>query len=204
MACWSCERPEGDGAFCEKCGAIQPPRARSHFEVLGLATGFEIAPGELEARYKDLHRRLHPDRFARAEARARMYSLRHATALNDAYRTLRDPARRAEYLLRLSGVEIDSDRARDGARTVQPDPALLVEMMELQETLADAKLEGRAEDVGRMAKDVRLRRERTLAQVAREFATSEDGALERIAQHLAALRYYDRFLAEAGAKEQAA
>jgi len=204
MACWSCQRPEGEGALCEKCGAIQPPRPRTHFEVMGVAARFDLGADDLESRYKELSRRLHPDRFARAETRARMYSLQHATALNDAYRTLRDPARRAAYLLRLRGIEIDSDRTTDGVRTVKAEPDLLAEMMELQEALADAKTDGRGEDVARMADDMRRRREQDLSRIANEYAAASGGSLERIAQLLVALRYYDRFLAEAGAKEHAA
>ena len=208
MACWSCQRPEGEGALCEKCGAIQPPRARTHFEMLGLAARFDVDPGTLEARYKELSKKLHPDRFARADARARVFSLQQSTALNDAVRTLRDRTRRAEYLLRLSGLEIDGDRAGNGARTVRPGAALLAEMMDLGEAISLARLEGRTADVERLARDVRARRERTMADVERAFSgstdqTPGDDTLQIIGNDLAALRYYDRFLADAEGKDHA-
>jgi molecular chaperone HscB len=199
MACWSCERPEGDGPLCEKCDAVQPPRPRTHFELLGLPAAFGLDPAAIEARYKEWSRKLHPDRFARAEPRARRYSLEQATALNDAYRTLRDPTRRAEYLLHLQGIQIDSDKG--GGSTVKLSASLLGEMMELGEALADARIEGRAADVARMADDVRGRRDRAMSEVEREFRESGDGALGRIATRLAAMRYYDRFLADAAARE---
>ena len=208
MACWSCERPEGEGVLCEKCGAIQPPRARTHFELLGLAARFDLDPGTLEARYKELSRKLHPDRFARADARARLFSLQQSTAVNDAVRTLRNPTRRAEYLLRLSGIEIDGDRAGNGARTVLPEQALLAEMMELGEAISDARLAGHAADITRMVQDVRARRERAMAAVERGFAQAADPApgddtLQRIGADLVALRYYDRLLADAEGKDHA-
>src|SRR5262245_60359175 len=106
--------------------------------MLGVAAGFDVDPAALEESYKSWSRRLHTDRFARAEARARLYSLQQSTALNDAYRTLRDPRRRAEYLLHLRGIEIDSDRA-PGERVVKASALLLGEMMELSESLAEAR-----------------------------------------------------------------
>jgi len=203
MACWSCERPQGDGAFCDKCGVIQPPRQRTHFEVLELPARFDVDAGDLESRYKRLSRRLHPDRYARADARTRMFSIQHSTALNDAYRTLRDPTRRAEYLLSLSGIEINSERATGGVKVASVAPELLVEMMELGEALAEAKMEGRIDDVERMAGDLRRRREQAMREVARDFVDVGDGALDRIAERLATMRYYDRFLADAeGGRER--
>jgi len=208
LACWSCERPEGEGVLCEKCGAIQPPSARTHFEMLGLPARYDLDPGTLEARYKELSRKLHPDRFARADARARLFSLQQSTAVNDAVRTLRNPTRRAEYLLRLSGIEIDGDRAGNGARTVLPEQALLAEMMELGEAISDARLAGHAADITRMVQDVRARRERAMAAVERGFAQAADPApgddtLQRIGADLVALRYYDRLLADAEGKDHA-
>jgi molecular chaperone HscB len=203
MACWSCERPEGEGLFCESCGAIQPARSRTHFEMVGLTARFDLDLAMLEQRYKDLSRRLHPDRHARGDARARRFSLQQSTALNEAYRVLRDPRRRAEYLIQLWGVEIDSDRAsRTGRRTVKPGAALLAEMLELGERIADAKAEGRGADVEAIARDVRARHERAFAAVERDLcdtgATEPDEAgVQRIAERLASLRYLDRFLADA-------
>src|SRR2546423_1889728 len=98
MICVECDKEVGDGLACPACGAVQTPRAGAdRFALLGVAPRFDVDERELDARYRELSRKLHPDRFARAPAKARMRSLQAATALNDAYRTLRDPIKRAEY-----------------------------------------------------------------------------------------------------------
>src|SRR5689334_10487801 len=112
MICWSCEKGAGEGAFCASCGAVQPLEAgggADFFAVLGLPRRFDLDLAEAERLYKELARRLHPDRFARADARARRASLARSVRVNDAWKTLRDPVRRAEYLLSLSGVEVGGE-----------------------------------------------------------------------------------------------
>ncbi|TMB36431.1 MAG: Fe-S protein assembly co-chaperone HscB, partial [Deltaproteobacteria bacterium] len=113
--CWSCgaDRAPAD-ALCPSCAKVQPPAAGNapdKFAVLGLPRGFELEARQLDERFRTLSRKLHPDRFARATARERRFSLEQTTLLNDAYRTLQDPARRAEHLLELRGVRPLSDTA---------------------------------------------------------------------------------------------
>ena len=61
--------------------------------------------------YRELSLQLHPDRFAQADAQERRLSLEQTTALNEAYKTLKDPVRRAFYLLKLHGVDLDREDA---------------------------------------------------------------------------------------------
>ena len=90
MICWSCEKSAGEGVTCGACGALQPPDASAdHFQVLGVERRFALDREALERRYKELTRVLHPDRFARADARARRASLARSVQLNEAWRTLR-------------------------------------------------------------------------------------------------------------------
>lgn len=196
MACWSCERPEGEGPLCQACGTVLPPRTgRTHFEVLGVAPRFDLDPTELERRFKDLQRKLHPDRFARADARARRFAAEHTTALNEAWRLLRDDYRRAEYLLARRGV------------TPEVEPALLHEMLALSEQLADARHEDRAAEVAQLAEAMRLRRADAMRALGETLAGGlDDGGapqelpqerIDRAGRQLAAVRYFDRFLANA-------
>ena len=81
--------PEGT-VFCPSCRKIQPVgRNEDPFSLLGLPREFELDARELERRFRELSRQLHPDRFARAEPRERRLSLERATRLNDALRALR-------------------------------------------------------------------------------------------------------------------
>jgi molecular chaperone HscB len=119
MICWSCEKDAGDGALCPSCGAPQPVASHGaradHFAVLGLERRFEQDTAAMEARFKELSRKLHPDKFAKADPRARKAALQRTVELNEAWRALKEPMRRAEYVLALGGVKIATDDG--GARS---------------------------------------------------------------------------------------
>lgn len=76
-----------------------------------------------------MQKRFHPDNFATASERDRLLAVQQAAQINDAYQTLKDPLRRAEYLLSLQGIEMNSEQ-----QTLQ-DPMFLMEQMELREEL---------------------------------------------------------------------
>ena len=71
---------------------------------LGLMRAFDLEPDLLQKQYFGFQRRLHPDRFATRTPKERALSQQQATALNEAYEVLKDPMRRAAYLLRLAGA----------------------------------------------------------------------------------------------------
>ena len=132
--CWSCKGPVGARAlFCSVCGAVQGPGSLDHFSRLGLTPTFEIDRDELERQYFGFQRRLHPDRFAGKSPREKALSQSQATSLNDAYETLKDPLKRAAYLLELLGHPVDLT----ACGTIN-DPELLMEQMEKREAIAEA------------------------------------------------------------------
>jgi molecular chaperone HscB len=106
---------------------------RNYFELFGLPAAFDIDADELAARYRELLRRLHPDKYASGSDQERRLSLQKTTLVNEAFRVLRDPIRRARYLLGLGGVDPaeDTDTAMD--------PAFLAEQLELRESLNEAR-----------------------------------------------------------------
>ena len=87
----------------------------------------------LEQRFHSLSWKLHPDNFQRASEFERQLSLERSSQLNDAYRTLRDPVARVEYLLALSGMR------KEGQQKQQAPPALLEEVFELNEWLDELR-----------------------------------------------------------------
>jgi len=132
--CWSCKGPVANRAlFCSVCGAVQGPGAIDHFTRLGLAPSFEIDHDALERQYFGFQRRLHPDRFAGKSSKEKALSQSQATSLNDAYETLKDPLKRAAYLLELLGHPVDLT----ACGTIN-DPELLMEQMEKREAIAEA------------------------------------------------------------------
>ncbi len=106
VACWSCSIGHNDSTlFCPHCSKIQPPPGGDYFSVFGLNPRLDLDLSELEHEFHRLSRKLHPDRFARALDNEKQWSLADTALLNDAYRTLRDPLRRTEYLLKLEGAQ---------------------------------------------------------------------------------------------------
>ena len=142
VACWSCSVAHNPSTlFCPHCSKIQPSSGGDYFSVFGLAPALDLDLGMLEHQFHKLSRKLHPDRFARATDNEKQWSLADTALLNDAYRTLKDPIRRTEYLLKLQGAEIGEEHAgkdrRDPSR-VPPD--LLEEAFDLNMQLEDMRM----------------------------------------------------------------
>ncbi len=106
---------------------------RNHFELLGLVPAFALDPGRLEAGYRELQGRVHPDRFAAAPEAERRVAMQWAARANEAYRTLRDPVHRARYLLGLKGFDTGEE-----SNTAMP-PDFLMQQMEWREAVAEAR-----------------------------------------------------------------
>lgn len=203
MICWSCQKAAGDGVLCAGCGAVQPPDPKAdYFRVFGIPRAYALDEIELEKRYKELTKVLHPDRYARADARARRASLERSVQLNEAWRAIKDPVRRAEYLLGLHGVDIGevAGGGRPEQATQHPTlpvpPVLLMEVLELREALAQAHADKDAGEVDALVKQVRARLDFVMADVAKGFA-AEQPDLSTLAARLVTVRYYRRFLDEA-------
>jgi molecular chaperone HscB len=146
VACWSCAVAHNPSTlFCPHCSKIQPPSGGSYFSVFGLVPRLDLDLGMLEHEFHKLSRKLHPDRFARASENEQEWSLADTALLNDAYRTLRDPIRRTEYLLKLHGAEIGEEHSGKDRRDPSRVPADLLEEvfdlnMQLEEMRANKKM----------------------------------------------------------------
>src|SRR5713226_9779796 len=105
-ACWACGDMRATH-FCESCGKVQPPVPADYFTFFGLPRKLNLDVGALEKDFYELSRKLHPDLNARSASKEQEWSLQQSSLLNDAYRTLKDPVRRTQYLLRLEGVELE-------------------------------------------------------------------------------------------------
>jgi molecular chaperone HscB len=145
IACWSCSIGHNDSTlFCPHCSKIQPPPGGDYFQVFGLERRFQVHLPALELEFHRLSRKVHPDRFARAGEDERKWSLADTALLNDAYRTLKDPLSRTEYLLKLEGAEIGEEHAGMHAGEARKDPSrvpadLLEEVFELNMQLEEMR-----------------------------------------------------------------
>jgi molecular chaperone HscB len=178
------------------------------FSSLGIPPTFDVDLAAAERAHRDLSRALHPDRFVNATASERRAALAKAIEVNEAWRVVRDPIRRAEALLRLAGVAV-------GENDEPPaDPEFLMEMLEQREALAEAR---DARDVGRireiacsveaLARDV----ERVLAEgfgriglapgETADGRAAASGAATVLVGNVGKLRFFRRLLDEVSAIE---
>ena len=141
-ACWACTGALGDSALlCPHCGKVQPSSGIDYFQVFGLERKLGVDTAALEREFHRLSRKLHPDRFARATAQEQEWSLAATALLNDAYRTLRDPIQRTEYLLKLSGLKIGEENSgKSKSADRQPPADLLEEAFELNMQLEEMRM----------------------------------------------------------------
>ena len=154
----------------------------SDFEIFGIAPAFALDRDALDARWKDLQREAHPDRFAAADAQAQRQAMQWSVRINEAYQRLKDPLKRAAYLCELNGAPIQAEN-----NTAMP-AAFLMQQMQWREDLEDARngaaLERMADDVaavrGRMLLDLQQ-----VADVRRDFPA--------LAGQVRALVFVERF-----------
>ena len=144
----------------------------NYFEVFGLPRKLSLDLQELQRRFYDLSRRHHPDFHQTADALAQAASLEASALVNRAYRTLRDPLARVEYVVALEeGREV---REETSAKP-KPPVDLLAEMLEVQEALQEAKSEGLTTEA---AARLRTERDRLEARRRAEEAAVTEGAAE--------------------------
>jgi len=121
-----------DVHFCPRCDKILTlGRHGDYFAFFGLRRLLMIDAKNLEQRFRVMSRQLHPDFYCNATPTERLASLERSAYLNDAYRTLRDPVERLEYLLKLEGYAPKESREA----SAQVPPGLLEEVFELNEEL---------------------------------------------------------------------
>jgi molecular chaperone HscB len=159
-----------------------------HFARLGVPAALDLEPASLDKAYFTRQRQWHPDRFVAKPADERARASAEAAALNDAYRTLKDPLARAVYLASLKGVELPGD-----GKTID-DPELLMEAMEAREELQEVTT---VEAVDRMAGRAREDVKEALSRLGSLFLANDKAAIRKA---LLRLRYLDKFGEEARAR----
>ncbi|MCX6621426.1 MAG: Fe-S protein assembly co-chaperone HscB [Acidobacteria bacterium] len=192
-ACWQCGQPAAASLFCRYCNTLQRP-SPDYFEFLGIERRLSLDPKALEQRFYQLSRLLHPDRYVRRSATERQYSLEATAILNDAYRVLRDPVRRAEYVLK-------ENPAASTARLAAP-PELLEEVFELNmalEELRSGDEEARPQLTGAHQRFLAMRSEadKALEVLFRESDQTHEAAVyDRMRLLLSRRRYIQNLVQE--------
>jgi molecular chaperone HscB len=169
--------------------------SKNYFELFGLPVGFVVDSQALAERYRDLQKVAHPDRFAASGQHSQRLSLQHATLINEAYATLRDPLSRARYLLAELGAETADNASLD-------DPGFLMEQMELRERLAGVRASADPQaSLGELVDTVHAAIRSLVARLAVQFETPTAEQLAAAAQTVQKLQFMRKLQAEAEAIE---
>jgi molecular chaperone HscB len=135
--CWHCQSEVSGEYFCDRCAKVQPvSKETDYFTCFGFPRRLTIDQSKLEAKFYELSRAFHPDFYRSKSEREQTISLGNSATLNSAYRTLRDPIQRAEYLLDLDAGAIKEIRN-------SPPADLFEEILELQDTLNEYRVADR-------------------------------------------------------------
>ncbi len=154
----------------------------SDFELFGVPERFAQERAVIDARWKDLQREAHPDRFSAQGAAAQRVAMQWSVRINEAYQRLKDPLKRAAYLCELRGAPIDAER-----NTAMP-AQFLAEQMEWREALDEAASEAELEQVsGRL----QAARASILEDIQRLLDDGHDAGAA--AQQVRALMFIERF-----------
>jgi molecular chaperone HscB len=134
LVCWNCHERTIGTHFCSSCGKmLQVPENSDYFAMFEIPRKLWIEMSGLERKFLQLSWKLHPDNYVNASPEERGISLKRSSELNDAYRTLREPVGRVEYLLAIEGARVE------GKNKQQAPPELLEEVFELNESLDELR-----------------------------------------------------------------
>lgn len=161
--CWHCQSEMSGEYFCDRCVKVQPvSKETDYFTCFGLPRRLTIDQNKLEAKFYELSRAFHPDFYQKKSQTEQAISLGNAATLNTAYRTLRDPIQRAEYLLDLEAGSVKEIRTT-------PPADLFEEILGLQETLEAYRASDRASQEGRHLRTQLIAEQEALEQRKRDM-----------------------------------
>jgi molecular chaperone HscB len=157
---------------------------QNHFELFNLPARFDIDLAALDTAYRDVQGRVHPDRFVNATDAEKRVAMQWATRANEAYQTLKNPLKRARYIVELNGIDLQTE-----SNTAMP-MDFLMQQMEWREALGEARAAKDAEGLDELDAQLKGERKSRLAKIAREL---DAGNYEQAAQDVRALMFLDKF-----------
>ena len=199
VKCDHCERPMSTPLVCDYCHAVNPVAAvADYYTLLDLPRRHDLDEDELHRKYIALSRHAHPDFHAAEGQEVQQLHLTVSAALNDAYRTLKDPVSRGEYLLELLG-------GKSSAVDKSVPEGFLDTMMMMQEELAGARETGDAYEVTRLGEVLQTQLDGLTRRLAELFAQHQQAViceairgemLGEIRQQLNAISYVRKLLSQ--------
>jgi len=155
---------------------------QNHFELFHLPAQFELDMSRLDRAYHEVQTEVHPDKFVNAGATEQRVAMQLATQANEAYRTLKNPLKRATYLCELHGVYLQAE-----SNTALP-PAFLMQQMEWREQLEQAQHD--PTDLDRLKKNAHNAHQQQIQQIAQQLAQSD---YQQAAQLIRQLMFLEKF-----------
>lgn len=162
------------------------------FATLGIERRFDVDVRALERTHRELSRITHPDRHSEAPPSSRAHALGRSVEINEAFRIVRDPVRRAEALFSLAGIAVGETNEPKAS------PEFLMEILEQREALEEAKNARDLAKVLALGEAMQSRAQAAEEALAAAFAKAggDRAALEKELHRLGELRFYRRFLEE--------
>lgn len=191
LRCDSCHASLQVPVICESCHTVQPVEGVNYFELFDIEQSYDLDLQDLQRRYLNLARAVHPDRVEDTAPEVATHSLRTSARLNEARRVLADPVQRSAYLLTLAGGKSAADD-----KTVPRE--VLGETLMLREEIDEAKAANDTVSLNALSQQIQQRHDVVLEQIAaltRQLPGSEKLRAELRAQ-LNAISYYDKMLAQ--------
>jgi molecular chaperone HscB len=157
---------------------------QNHFDLFQLPPKFDVDMAALDTAYRDVQGRVHPDRFVNATDAEKRVAMQWATRANEAYQTLRNPQKRAQYLCELNGVDLQTE-----SNTAMP-MDFLMQQMEWREALGEARAAKDAEALDALDAQVKGERKERLVDVGQQL---DAGQYDKAAEGVRALMFLDKF-----------
>lgn len=157
---------------------------QNHFDLFHLPPKFAIDMGALDAAYRDVQGQVHPDRFVSATDAEKRVAMQWATRANEAYQTLKNPQKRAQYMCELNGVDLKTE-----SNTAMP-MQFLMQQMEWREALGDAKASRDLAALEALDEEVGKDRKARMVQIGEQL---DAGDYEHAAQGVRALMFLEKF-----------
>ncbi|MCU6499466.1 Fe-S protein assembly co-chaperone HscB [Rugamonas sp. A1-17] len=157
---------------------------QNHFELFNLPQQFAVDAGALDSAYRDVQGRVHPDKFVNATDAEKRVAMQWATRANEAYQTLKNPQKRAQYMCELNGVDLQTE-----SNTAMP-MAFLMQQMEWREELGDARAAKDSDALEALDKQLRNERKARLAEIEKQIDARDFHAA---AQGVRALMFLEKF-----------
>lgn len=180
LKCWNCNYVYKSELFCSKCKVLQePPENVTYFDIMGIPKSYDVTVTQIQKKYKELQKLLHPDKFSTKSEKEKEISEYFSSLVNKAYTTLSHPLKRGLYMLKLNNIIISEETDSINAE-------FLMEIMEKNEEIDEA------DNDREKIKQLMQENERLLSNLTKDVADAfrkED--IKKAETLLIRMKYYD-------------